>query len=337
MRTAHSLVWLATAATVATAVRINKPRLLSKRQMNWEEQEEATYDDACNIGYCSVFGATIGGWGAEHNFVKTVDEFTAAMAGTEVGVVIVGAAIEAEGIQVAVGSSKTIIGAPGSSLSGISLLLKDSRNVIIRNLVISNTKTDAITIQNGRSIWLDHLDISASGGKLLGITSGSDYISVSHNKFHGFSHAFDSAVAIGHPDSSALEDNDKFHITFARNHFVNVTNALSFRSGTGHIFNSFYEKPQRGLDIGSGGKVLVEKSVFDGIGTGNAVFSSDGRGYATIKDVVVVGAYGSFPPEADLSEENVTYPYDWFIYETAKVKDVASRWAGQTLKFMSWD
>ncbi|VBB83560.1 Putative Polysaccharide Lyase Family 1 [Podospora comata] len=337
MRTAHSLVWLATAATVATAVRINKPRLLSKRQMNWEEQEEATYDDACNIGYCSVFGATIGGWGAEHNFVKTVDEFTAAVAGTEVGVVIVGAAIEAEGIQVAVGSGKTIIGAPGSSLSGISLLLKDSRNVIVRNLVISNTKTDAITIQNGRSIWLDHLDISASDGKLLGITSGSDYISVSHNKFHGFSHASDSAVAIGHPDSSALEDNDKFHITFARNHFVNVTNALSFRSGTGHIFNSFYEKPQRGLDIGSGGKVLVEKSVFDGIGTGNAVFSSDGRGYATIKDVVVVGAYGSFPPEADLSEENVAYPYDWFIYETAKVKDVASRWAGQTLKFMSWD
>ncbi|KAK4651124.1 hypothetical protein QC762_611500 [Podospora pseudocomata] len=337
MRTAHSLVWLATAATVATAVRINKPRLLSKRQMNWEEQEEATYDDACNIGYCSVFGATIGGWGAEHNFVKTVDEFTAAVAGTEVGVVIVGAAIEAEGIQVAVGSSKTIIGAPGSSLSGIGLLLKDSRNVIIRNLVISNTKTDAITIQNGRSIWLDHLDISASGGKLLGITSGSDYISVSHNKFHGFSHASDSAVAIGHPDSSALEDNDKFHITFARNHFVNVTNALSFRSGTGHIFNSFYEKPHRGLDIGGGGKVLVEKSVFDGIGTGNAVFSSDGRGYATIKDVVVVGAYGSFPPEADLSEENVAYPYDWFIYETAKVKDVASRWAGQTLKFMSWD
>ncbi|KAK4640030.1 hypothetical protein QC761_611500 [Podospora bellae-mahoneyi] len=337
MRTAHSLVWLATAATVATAVRINKPRLLSKRQMNWEEQEEATYDDACNIGYCSVFGATIGGWGAEHNFVKTVDEFTAAVAGTEVGVVIVGAAIEAEGIQVAVGSSKTIIGAPGSSLSGISLLLKDSRNVIVRNLVISNTKTDAITIQNGRSIWLDHLDISASGGKLLGITSGSDYISVSHNKFHGFSHASDSAVAIGHPDSSALEDNNKFHITFARNHFVNVTNALSFRSGTGHIFNSFYEKPRRGLDIRSGGKVLVEKSVFDGIGTGNAVFSSDGRGYATIKDVVVVGAYGSFPPEADLSEENVAYPYDWFIYETAKVKDVASRWAGQTLKFMSWD
>lgn len=303
---------------------------------------------------------TIGGWGAEHNFVKTVDEFTAAVAGKEVGVVIVGAAIEAEGIQVAVGSSKTIIGAPGScmlfhtpsfflslstdtphllltALSGISLLLKDSRNVIVRNLVISNTKTDAITIQNGRSIWLDHLDISASGGKLLGITSGSDYISVSHNKFHGFSHASDSAVAIGHPHSSALEDNDKFHITFARNHFVNVTNALSFRSGTGHIFNSFYEKPQRGLDIGSGGKVLVEKSVFDGIGTGNAVFSSDGRGYATIKDVVVVGAYGSFPPEADLSEENVAYPYDWFIYETAKVKDVASRWAGQTLKFMSWD
>ncbi|KAK0668769.1 pectin lyase fold/virulence factor [Cercophora samala] len=330
MRAAHSLVWLATAATAA---RINKARLLSERQVNWDEQEEATYDDACNIGYCSVFGATIGGWGAEHNYVKTVDEFTAAVAGTEVGVVIVDAAIKAEDIQVAVGSSKTIIGTPGSCM----LLLKDSRNVIVRNLAIANTKADAITVENGRSIWLDHLDISASGGKLLAINSGSDYISISHNKFHSFSHASEPAVTIGHPESSPAETNDKLHITFARNHFVNVTNALSFQSGTGHVFNSFFEKPQRGLDIGDGGKVLLERSVFDGIGTANAVYSSDGRGYVTTKDVVIVGAYGSFPPEADMSEETVGYPYDWFIYETAKVKDLTSRWAGQTLKFMSWD
>ncbi|KAK0702525.1 pectin lyase fold/virulence factor [Apiosordaria backusii] len=334
---AHSLVWL---ATVVTAVGINKPRLLSERQFNWDEQEEATYDDACNIGYCSVFGATIGGWGAEHNYVRTVDQFAAAVAGIEVGVIIVDAAIEADDVQVPVGSSKTIVGAPGSSLSGISLLLKESRNVIVRNLVISNTAMDAITVENSRSIWVDHCDISASKGKLLAITRGSDYVSVTHNKFHGFSYATESAVAIGHSDSNAAEDKDKFHVTFARNHFLNVTNALSFRFGTGHIFNSFYEKLQKGIDTRDGGKVLVERSVFDGIGTGNAVYTSgEGEtiGYATVKDTVVVGAYGTFAPEAGLSEESVGYPYDWFIYETAKVKEVVSKWAGQTLKFMSWD
>ncbi|KAK4198677.1 pectin lyase fold/virulence factor [Triangularia verruculosa] len=334
MRAYTAVVWLATAAA---AVKINKPRILSERQFNWDEQEEATYDDACNIGYCSVFGATIGGWGAEHNYVKTVEEFTAAVTGTEVGVIIVDGDLRGDGVQVAVGSSKTIVGNPGSSLSGISLLLANSRNVIVRNLVIANTKTDAIVMQSGRSIWLDHLDISASEGKLVAISQGSDYISITHNKFHGFSHASESAVAIGLSDNTAAEDTDKFHITFARNHFINVTNALSFRLGTGHIFNSLYEMPQRGVDIGNEGKVLVERSVFDGVGTGNAVYSSDGRGYATVKDTVVVGAYGTFPPEAHLSEESVVYPYDWFIYETAKVKEVVSKWAGQTLKFMSWD
>ncbi|KAK4171241.1 pectin lyase fold/virulence factor [Triangularia setosa] len=333
----RSLVWLATAVA---AVRINKSRLLSERQFNWDEQEEATYDDACNIGYCSVNGATIGGWGAEHNYVKTVDEFAAAVVGTEVGVVIVDAVIEADDVQVAVGSSKTIVGAPGSSLSGVSLLLKGSRNVIVRNLIISNTATDTITVENGRSIWLDHLDISASTGKLLAITGGSDYVSVTHNKFHGFSHATDSAVAIGHSDDNSAEDRGKFHVTFARNHFFNITNALSFRFGTGHIFNSFYDRLQRGIDTRNGGKVLIEKSLFDGIGTGNAVYSSgeeDTIGFATVKDTVVVGAYGNFPPEADLSEESMGYPYDWFIYDTVKVKEVVSKWAGQTLKFMSWD
>lgn len=113
-------------------------------------------------------------------------------------------------------------------LSGISLLLKDSCNVIVCNLVIFNIKIDVIIIQNGCFIWFDYLDILVLGGKFFGIISGSDYILVSYNKFYGFLYVFDLVVVIGYLYSSVFEDNDKFYIIFVRNYFVNVINVLLF-------------------------------------------------------------------------------------------------------------
>lgn len=309
-------------------------------------------------------GRTIGGWGAKYTTVKTVDEFASAVSGTQEGVIIVDGALTGDARVVEIGSSKSIVGNPGScrlsslppdekvgtllilstALSGIALSLKSSGNVIIRNLRISNAPgTAAISLESARSVWVDHCEISGTQDHLLSITRGTDYVTVTHNKFYSHHPAAAAstaaAVNVGHSDANVEQDRGKFHVTFARNYFSDVTSAVSFRFGTGHLFNSFYEKLENGIDTRAGAQIFVEGSVFEGIGPGKGVYSSTEDGFATIKDSVFVGPYASrMPDQANLTSESVGYPYDWYFWgETSKVKEGVKRWAGQTLEFMVWE
>ncbi|KAK3988913.1 pectin lyase fold/virulence factor [Cladorrhinum sp. PSN332] len=331
-------------------------RLRVKRQ---SDQEAATYDDACNIGFCSVWGATIGGWGSSYTTVRTPDEFAAAVSGTQEGVIIVeGDLVSAEGRVIEIGSSKSIVGNPGScafslllftqkgnSLSGITLQFSGSRNVILRNLRIANSPGNpyaAISLNAARSIWIDHCDISGLQGPpyLLSIVNGTDYVTVTHNKFHSRGETIQfPAVNVGHEAESASDASAKFHISFARNWFATLNKSVEFRFGTGHFLNNYFDAVKEGIDILSGGKVSVEGSVFEGIGINKGVKSSDETGYAAIRDSVFVGGQYGQPEGVTLGDEveGVEYPYDWYLWETARVKDGVKRWAGQSLEFLVWE
>ncbi len=51
------------------------------------------------------------------------------------------------------------------------------------------------------------------------------------------------ASLCGHSDSNAAEDTGKLHITYANNHWKNCNSrGPLIRFGTGHIYNSYYEK-----------------------------------------------------------------------------------------------
>lgn len=91
-------------------------------------------------------------------------------------------------------SDKTIIGAAGSSLTGVGLRVKEASNVIIRNMKISKVLADngdAITIQASSNVWVDHCDLSSDqdNGKdyydgLCDVTHGSNYVTISNTYFH---------------------------------------------------------------------------------------------------------------------------------------------------------
>lgn len=89
-------------------------------------------------------------------------------------------------------------------------------------------------------MWVDHCDLSSdldhdegTYDSLLGITRGSDYLTITNNLFHD--HYKTSLV--GHSDQNGDQDKGKLHVTFANNHWRNVKScAPSFRFGTGHIF-----------------------------------------------------------------------------------------------------
>ncbi|KAK3324847.1 glycosyl hydrolase [Apodospora peruviana] len=292
----------------------------------------ATFDDACNIGFCSINGATIGGWGANYTNVSTVEEFTAVASASGTGVIIVNGAI-AGNAQIPIASSKTIVGTPGSSLAGISLNLIGIGNVIIRNLRISNASAaagDAITIQRSRSIWIDHCEFSS--GSRISVVKGSDYVTVTNNLFHD--HADSSpAINVGASDEDVGDDTGKLHLTFARNYFKNVKSAVSFRFGTGHLFNSYYENVEEGINTRMGADVLVEASIFSSaLGSElKAVFSagSSRTGSATLEQVVL-GNSSSTAPAGSMRADSVPYPYDWYIWETERVKPAVTRFAGQS-------
>ncbi|KAK0712009.1 pectin lyase fold/virulence factor [Lasiosphaeris hirsuta] len=312
-----------------------------------EPLDPATYDDACNIGYCSVNGATLGGWGGNYTTVTTLEEFTAAVSDPEPAVVLVKGALSGN-VRVSVSSSKSVLGLPGSSdrepsaLSGIGLYVKGSGGIILRNLKISKVLAAhgaAITIESSRSIWVDHCDLSsdlaqAKGfyGALVSISHGSDYITVTNNLFHD--HA--DAVSIGHSDTNAAEDQGKFHVTMARNYFKNVSSAISYRFGVGHIFSSYYEKVESGINTRMGADLLVESDVFEG--SGKAIFSaeSSAAGFASVKDVALGGGSNT-APAGTLTTDSLPYPYEWYVWGTELVKKGAVSQAGQALEFMTFD
>ena len=98
----------------------------------------------------------------------------------------------------------------------------------------------AITVENSRSIWIDHCELSSDperdegfSGSLINIARGSDYMTLTYTLFRDHVRA----VTVGNSDMPSVEDESKYHITFAYNHFKYLQGSTpSFRFGTGHIF-----------------------------------------------------------------------------------------------------
>lgn len=225
-----------------------------------------------------------------------------------------------------------------SALIGVGLHLNQSRNVILRNLKVSQVSPaqgDAISIENSRSIWLDHCDLSFTHSpvydghtSLLSITRGSDLVTVTSTVFRNHP----QAVLVGHSDANGGEDQGKLHATFARNYFRNVGSAISFRFATGHILNSYFENATDGINTRMGARVMVESSVLEV--SGRAVFSdgSTEAGYATVQDVLLGNSSNTAPP-ANMTVDSLPYPYDWYIWDKDWVRDSVTRQAGPTLQF----
>jgi pectate lyase len=73
-------------------------------------------------------------------------------------------------------------------------------NVIIRNLSITGATDDLINVQLfSHHIWIDHNDFSNGDDGAVDIKRGSDFITVSWNRFHDH----DKTLLLGHDDNSA--------------------------------------------------------------------------------------------------------------------------------------
>ncbi|KAI1491489.1 pectate lyase [Biscogniauxia mediterranea] len=299
-------------------------------------QKRASITDAADIGYASQNGGTTGGAGGTTTTVSDLASFTAAATSDEKMVIAVSGAITGD-TKVRVASDKTIVGLAGSSIKGVGLTVKGVSNVILRNLKISEVlaaQGDAVTIQEATNVWADHLDLSSNLDHdkdyydgLLDVTHAAEWVTISNSYFHDHW----KASLVGHSDSNADEDTGHLHVTYANNHWSNINSRTpSFRFGTGHIFNSYYESIiDSGINTRMGAQLLIESTVFAN-SSDKAILSqdSDETGYAVVNDVDLGGSTNS-APEGTLT----SVPYDYTLLGSANVKAAVAGVAGQTLTF----
>ncbi|KAG0161410.1 hypothetical protein PDIDSM_8944 [Penicillium digitatum] len=284
-------------------------------------------------GYASQNGGTKGGAGGTTTTVSSYAAFTAAVTGNDAKVIIVDGTITEAAKQVRVGSNTSIIGKDSKAiLSGFGLLVKGETNVIIRNLGVQKVLAengDAIGVQKSTNVWIDHCDVSSDiehdkdyYDGLIDITHASDFVTVSNT----FIHDHWKASLIGHSDSNSKEDTGHLHVTQNNNYWYNIhSRGPSFRFGTGHVYNSYYENVSDGINTRQGAQLLVESNTF--VGSKKPLYSTN-SGYAVAND----NDFGSGKNVAAAGTLK-SVPYGYNLLGSAKVKAAVVGTAGQTLVF----
>ncbi|WP_138470159.1 polysaccharide lyase family 1 protein [Poseidonocella sp. HB161398] len=204
--------------------------------------------------------------------------------------------------MIRVGSNKTLIGLPGATLAGGTLLLKGVENVIIRNIAFEdswdffpqwdatdgsqgnwNAEYDLIAIEDGTThVWIDHAAFSDGArpddaippvfGRvhqhhdgLIDIKNGASYVTITASHF--FDH--DKTHIIGSSDSRT-EDLGRLKVTLAGNWYDNVRQRLPrVRFGEVHVFGNLFTPSAEGpyafdyaLGAGKQSRLLSEANAF---------------------------------------------------------------------------
>ncbi|KAF1364132.1 pectate lyase-like protein [Lizonia empirigonia] len=254
---------------------INVKRSITKRA--------ASLEDVATVGYATTNGGTTGGKGGKTVKVSTLSELTAAVKGDDAAIVLITGPIKGSGDNVKVGSNKSVIGQNSKViLENFTITVKDAKNVILRNFAVQKVVGgDAIAIQKSQNVWVDHLDLSSDRDHdkdyydgLLDITHAADFVTLTNSYLHDHW----KASLIGHSDSNGAEDKGHLTVTYAANHFANLNSrGPSFRFGTGHIYNNYYDNVSDGINTRQGAQLLVQNNVF--VGSKKALYSTN-AGYA---------------------------------------------------------
>ncbi|CAN8098333.1 unnamed protein product [Discula destructiva] len=288
--------------------------------------------EACNIGYCMENGGTTGGAGGKTTTVTSLSALKAAAGASGPAIIIVKGAIKGNEV-VKVTSDKTILGAAGSSMTGVGLRINGVRNVIVRNMKISKVLADAgdaVAVQKSENVWIDHMDLSSdkTHGKdyydgLCDVTHAANYVTISNTFFHDHF----KATLVGHSDSNAKEDTGNLIVTYANNRFKNVNSrGPSFRFGTGHVFNSLMEGMDTAVNTRMGAQLLVESNFFTGVSKPIESADSSTPGFAVLHDNDLGAGQNSAK-----SGKLESVPYEYTLLGSDHVEAAVTAEAGQTL------
>ncbi|WP_030158170.1 RICIN domain-containing protein [Glycomyces sp. NRRL B-16210] len=274
-------------------------------------------------GWATQNGGTTGGAGGSSTTVSSASAFTSAVSGNSAKTVRVSGTIALSGM-VNVGSNTTIIGNSGATITGGGLNFDSVRNIIVQNLTFNNWSDDAINVQDeSTNIWFDHNTFGTGYDGALDIKRGSDFITVSWNRFNGT----DKTMLLGHSDSNGSQDIGHLRVTYHHNYF-NGTNQRTPRvrfADPVHVYNNFY------VNIGSycvatteNAGVLFEGNYLENVNRAVDIGqAASGPGRVVSRNNHLVG---SPTPVSSGSVGNI--PYSYTLDTPSQVKSIVTGGAG---------
>lgn len=175
-----------------------------------------------------------------------------------------------------VGSNKTLLGKGTAGwIKGKGIRIAGSSNIIIQNVRFSDINAafvwggDALTIDGGKRIWIDHNYFKSVGRQFIVTGFGAaEGVTISDNVFDG-SGTY-STRCDGHHYWALYFTGGGDTITFARNYMYQTAGrgpkigGNSPHSQIVHMYNNYFvDITDHALDAGVGSKVLVEGNYFN--------------------------------------------------------------------------
>jgi pectate lyase len=204
-------------------------------------------------GWASMGGGTTGGEGGTVVEVNNAADLIYYVQGTKQTpyIIYVNGNIDLGGTNIRVRGNKTIIGRPGSHITGnLKSYRAEEGNNIFRFLNIHNPggagDGDCLSIDGASHIWIDHCTFTDGGDGNVDIKNGADYVTVS---WCIFEYTFDSghnfSNLVGHDDGNGGTDMNHLLVTFHHNWYSTLCKERmpSVRFGKAHIYNSYFNSP----------------------------------------------------------------------------------------------
>jgi len=214
------------------------------------------------------------------------------------------------------------------------------QNVIVQNLEIeasfSEVNGDAVQIHYAHHVWVDHCSISDAADGNLDIVHGSDFVTVSWNRFSYTSAAAGSrkSTQIGHSDEGAAEDIGHLRVTLHHNAWLDgvLGSAPRVRFGDVHVFNNYYASPSTDAAISAavGSRLLVEGNFFENVATPYQIESGSGTG-PQLRSLANV--FTAATPRLDEAGAAFVPPYAYAADPALSVPELVQASAGATLSF----
>ncbi|MDD5011594.1 MAG: carbohydrate-binding protein [Phycisphaerae bacterium] len=233
--------------------------------------------DSSPIGWASEGGGTTGGAGGTEVTVDNADDFIYYCEDTDQDpyIIYVSGHITLSN-NVRVRGNKTIIGLPGSHITGnLKCYRAEESNNIFRFLSMDNAievgDKDCISIDGAQHIWIDHCTFTDGGDGNVDIKNGADYVTVS---WCIFKYTFDSGHnytnLVGHSDSNGGTDRGHLRVTFHHNWWSTMCKERMprVRFGQVHVYNNYYSDLLAGgycVGVGTEANIRVENNYFNAV------------------------------------------------------------------------
>jgi pectate lyase len=244
-------------------------------------------------------------------------------------------------------SNISILGVGTSAIfDQIGIHIRNSRNIIIRNVEVRNVKKSGTPTSNGgdaigmetdvSNVWVDHVTLRASGGEsqgydgLFDMKSNTKYVTLSWSHLVGS----ERGGLVGSGDS----DNQNNFITYHHNHFQNLNSRVPLlRFATAHAFNNFYNGiSETGANPRIGGRIRMDNNYFQNTNNPVGTFYTSDMGYWHLNGNILGSGVTWSPASSEMhpagpsmtSTTSISIPYSYTLDAAANVPSIVQSGAG---------